>query len=51
MRLKQPLTGPEHTNEDRKSGFRKKAMTHLKANNFRIKYMTNFGRNLRKNSK
>jgi len=30
---------------------KKKAMTHLTENNFRIKYMTNFGRNLRKNSK
>jgi len=45
MRLKQSLTSPELTNEDRNSGFRKKA------NNFRINYMTNFGRNLRKNNK
>jgi len=51
MRLKQPLTSPEHRNEDRNSGFGKKAMTYLTANNFKIKYMTNFGRNLRKNSK
>jgi hypothetical protein len=41
----------EHTNEESNSGFRKKAMTQLTANNFRIKYLTNFGRNLRKNSK